>query len=172
MPPARSLWAPAVLCLAALGCDGGLAPVASCSPGFTGICGTVRFRGAVPESTDVVLVVAYQTFPQSSAELFTFYPRAPDSPPTLPYGDSIAAYALPVPPGSYAWVLAVWKKLGTLTPATAESLLAESGFYRNPADTALPGSVVVPAGGARDAVDFTVDFDHRHPVSFWFPPAR
>lgn len=165
----RALRALAVVVVAALACDGGLTPIAGCGSGFVGICGTLRIRGAVPESTDAVFVVAYQTFPESAGDLFTFYPRDLSQLPYLPFADSVAGYALPVPPGTYAWVLAVWKKLGTITPANAESLLAEAGFYRDPADTGLPGAVVVPPDGARNAVDFLVDFDQRHPVSYWFP---
>ena len=54
----------------------------------------------------------------------------------------------------------------------AEALLRESGFYRDPADTSRAGVVTVAAGGTRDSVDFIVDFDARHPISYWFPPQR
>jgi hypothetical protein len=154
-------------------CDAGLQPTAAptaCPPGFVGVCGTVRLQGAIPESTDVVYVVAYATFPQSRADLFTFQPAAPATPPTLPLGDTTATYILPLPPGRYEWIVAVWKKVGILTPTSADSLLMESGYYRDPADTTLPGAVVV--SGAVDSVDFVVDFDNRHPVAYWFPAVR
>ncbi len=169
-PHTASRAAPAILTAVALAvpaCDGGLAPTpvsGNCPPGFIGICGAVTLRGAVPESTDVVYLVAYETFPTSTAELFTFQPPVP---PTLPLGGAQAFYALPVPPGRYEWVLAVWKKVGTLSPGNADSLLMETGFYRDPADTSRPGVVVVT--GATDSVDFVVDFDNRHSISFWFP---
>lgn len=160
--------------LLVLACDGGLEPepATACSAGVVGICGTVRFRGAIPESTDVVYVIAYPSFPQDQSDLFTFQPAAPATPPILALGDTIATYELRVPPGRYEWVLAVWKKIGVLNPATAEDLLRESGFYRDPADTSRAGVVTVAAGGTRDSVDFIVDFDNRHPISYWFPPQR
>ena len=157
----------------ALACDGGLAPVAEsggCPPGFTGACGTVVFRGAVPESTQVVYVVAFANFPQTQTDLLTFVPL---SPPVLDLpgapGDTIASYRLPLPAGHYEWILAVWKKIGTLTPQNADTLLREAGFYRDTTNPSLPGTVDV-AGGV-DSVDFVVDFTNMHPVSFYFPPA-
>ena len=156
--------------LALLGCDDGLTPESTCPVGFVGICGTVTFRGALPESTDVVYIVAYATFPTSPAELFTFQPL---SPPTLSLDSAARAnpqpYQLPLPDGNYAWVLAAWKKLGLLSLATADSLLREAGYYRNPADTTQPGGVVV-SGAGTNAIDFVVDFTNMHPVSFYFPP--
>jgi len=151
----------------AVACDGGLQPEAAptaCPANFTGICGAVTFRGAIPESTDVVYVVAYQTFPTSPADLFTF---SPPTPPTLPLDSTATFYTLPVPVGRYEWVLAVWKKVGTLTAGNADSLLMESGFYRDAADTSRPG--IVDVNGAIDSIDFVVDFDNRHSISFWFP---
>jgi hypothetical protein len=156
--------------LALLGCDDGLTPQPTCPVGFVGICGTVTLRGALPESTDVVYIVAYTTFPTSVAELFTFQPL---SPPRLSLDSAARAnpqpYQLPLPNGSYAWVLAAWKKLGVLSLATADSLLREAGYYRNPADTTQPGVVVVNGPGT-DSIDFVVDFTNMHPVSFYFPP--
>lgn len=158
----------AALVAAGLACNDGLAPIpapTSCPPGFVGICGTVTFRGAIPESTDVVYVVAYDTFPQGPDDLFDFVPLLP---PTLPLGGSATFYTLPVPEGRYEWVLAVWKKQGQLTISNADSLLREAGFFRDPADTTRAGVVAV-SGIGTDEIDFVVDFDMMHPVSYWFP---
>jgi len=156
--------------LALLGCDDGLTPQPTCPVGFVGVCGTVTFRGALPESTDVVYIVAYATFPTSTAELFTFQPL---SPPTLALDSAARAnpqrYQLQLPDGSYAWVLAAWKKQGTLSPANADNLLREAGYYRNPADPTQPGVVTV-SGTGTDSIDFVVDFTNMHPVSYYFPP--
>ncbi|HXF96610.1 MAG TPA: hypothetical protein VNI61_10985 [Gemmatimonadales bacterium] len=162
-------WLP--LLAALLACDGGLQPApepSACPPGFVGICGTVRFRGSVPDNTDDVYVVAYPSFPQSPDDLFTFRPAIP---PQLPLGDSIAFYLLPLEPGRYEWVLAVWKMAGTLTVETADSLLREAGFYRDPTDTTRPGVVGVPVGASADSIDFVVDFTNMRRVSDWFPGA-
>ena len=156
--------------LALLGCDDGLTPQPVCPAGFVGVCGTVTFRGALPESTDVVYVVAYATFPTSQADLFTFQPP---SPPILQLDSASRAtpqpYQLSLHAGTYQWVLAAWKKQGTFSPANADSLLREAGYYRNPADTTKPGVVVVSAAGT-DSISFVVDFTNMHPVSFYFPP--
>ena len=160
---------------AVLACDGGLEPApqpTTCPASFQGLCGTVVFRGALPESTDVVYVVAYATVPRSQADLFTFQPAIPpqlDLPDST--ADSLRFYTLPLPGGRYEWVLAVWKKQGSLTFANADSLLREAGYYRNPADTAQRGAVNVYGQGT-DSIDFVVDFTNLHPVSYYFPPAR
>ncbi|HEY6808713.1 MAG TPA: hypothetical protein VI160_07985 [Gemmatimonadales bacterium] len=165
----RRIVARTALALALLGCNEGLAPVpvpTSCPRGFVGICGHITFRGAVPDSTDVVYLVAYAAFPQSKNDLFTFLPVPP---PTLPLpGDSVIPYTLAVPNGVYHWVLAVWKKVGNLTIANADTLLRETGYYRDPADTTKPGVVIVNGVGT-DSINFVVDFAVMHPVSFYFP---
>jgi hypothetical protein len=157
---------------ALLACDGGLAPVpesGGCPPGFVGACGTVIFHGAVPESTQLVYVVAYASFPENQADLLTFTPLTP---PTLDLpgspADTVTTYRLPLPAGRYEWILAVWRKIGALTLDNADSLLREAGFYRDPANDTLPG--VVDIMGATDSIDFVVDFDNMHPVSYYFPP--
>jgi hypothetical protein len=156
---------------AALACDAGLEPEPICPRGLVGLCGTLHFRGAIPDSTAAVAVVAYATFPQSCNDLFTFKPLIP---PSVPYTDSVAAYSLPLPPGRYEWVLAVWRK--TYPPITFTladtAILREAGHFRNPADTTLPGAVTVPSGGFTGEVDFVVDFDNLRPVSYYFacPP--
>ncbi|MGH9260623.1 MAG: hypothetical protein ACRD08_12120 [Acidimicrobiales bacterium] len=152
----------------AAACDGGLEPEpipTSCPAGFVGVCGTIRFRGAIPDSTDNVFVIAYTTFPQTCNDLFTFRPLPP---PPVPYGDSTAFYTLPLPDGRYEWLLAVWKKVGMLTFSIADTaLLREAGHYRDPADTTQPGVVVV-SGTGRDSIDFAVNFDSMRTVSSYF----
>jgi hypothetical protein len=156
----------------ALGCNEGLRPVpapTSCPSGFVGICGTLRFRGTLPDSTEAVYLVAYQTFPQSRNDLFTFVPFPPQSVSTA---DSTYFYTLPVANGQYQWVVAVWKKIGAFTPdfSNADSLLRETGYYRDPADTTKPGVVVVNGVGT-DSIDIVVDFANMHPISYYFPLA-
>ena len=167
--PRKAYW----VALALLACDQGLAPVpesGGCPAGFVGACGTIVFRGAVPESTQVVYVVAYANFPENQTDLLTFSPLAP---PTVDLpgspSDTITTYRLPLPAGRYEWVLAVWKKIGVLTLENADSLLREAGFYRDSLNPAAPGTVDI--AGPTDSIDFVVDFDNMHPVSFYFPPA-
>lgn len=158
-----------------LGCNDGLQPTpvpTTCPSRFVGVCGNITFRGAVPDSTDALYLVSYATFPQSASDLFTFQPFPPATLPLPAAGDSVVHYTLPLPNGQYAWVIAVWKKVGTLNPAdtaSADSLLREAGYYRDPADTTKPGTVTVNAAGT-DHVDFVVDFGNMHTVSYFFPP--
>src|SRR5437870_5056657 len=158
----RSRVACAALVAAALACNEGLQP--NTCPG---ICGTVTFRGALPDSTQAVYVVAYHTFPHSRDSLFTFQPsvgllRA------LPLDGPPAFYALPIDTGRYEWVVAVWVKQG-FNLTNADSTLREAGYYRDPADTAQPGAVTV-AGGPADTINFIVGFAHMHPPCHYYNP--
>lgn len=147
-----------------LACDGGLQPEPICAPGLVGICGSLRFRGTIPDSTDNVFVAAYATFPQNCNDLI--FGRQPLIPGSVPYTDSIAAYSMAVPAGGYAWVLAIWKKVGTLTLTPADTaILRVAGYYREAADSSQPGSIVVPAGGSAGDVNFRVEFDSLRPAT-------
>ena len=150
--------------LAAPACDAGLAPEPICARTLVGVCGTLRFRGTVPDSTDNVFIAAYVSFPTTCQELIDN--RRPFLPGSVPYTDSVAAYSVPLDPGPYQWVLAVWKKIGTLTLSPADTaLLRVAGYYRDALDTTLAGVIAVPSGGSVGDVDFIVDFDHLRPAT-------
>lgn len=145
-------------------CGGGLEPEPICAPTLVGVCGTLRFRGPVPDSTDNVFIAAYATFPQTCNDLINN--RQPFIPGSVPYTDSVADYSVELSPGAYEWVLAVWKKIGTLTLSPADTtLLRVAGYFRDPADTTQPGAVTVPGGGAAGGIDFLVDFDNLRPAT-------
>ena len=158
---------PVALLGVALACNGGLEPTpAGCPSNFVGICGTVTYRGAVPESTDVIFTVAYSTFPKSTADLVNFKPYPP---PIIPAGGPPFRYQIALPAGRYEWVVAVWKKQGPpLSIQNADTLLRAAGFYRNPADTSKPGAVVVGTSSST-SIDFVIDFDHMRSVCDLFP---
>ena len=158
----------------AAACDAGLAPAeapTSCpkivfGEKFVGICGTVTFQGATPDSTDGVFIVAYPTFPTSRADLFNFKPPPPLQSLAQPFvGPQF--YTVQIPNGRYEWVVAVWKKLG---PVVEDNLRA-AGFYRDKADTSKAGVVIVNGIGT-DSIDFVIDFDNMHPVSYFFLAAK
>ena len=158
----RTLWIGAALVGGA--CSGGLQPEPICASTLVGACGTLRFQGAIPDSTDNVFIAAYANFPQNCNDLINN--RRPVIPGSVPYTDSVAAYSVPLDPGSYQWLVAVWKKVGTLTLSTADTaLLRVAGYYRNPADTTQAGVFTVPAGAAAGGLDFTVDFDNLRPAT-------
>jgi len=149
---------------AAMACDAGLEPEPVCARGLIGVCGTIRFSGTIPDSTDDVFVAAYATFPQTCNDLI--FNRQPFIPSSVPYTDSVVPYSVAVPPDRYEWVLAVWKKTGNLTLTNQDTtLLRVAGYYRDPADSTQPGAVTVPTGGAIGNVDFRVNFDSLRPAT-------
>jgi hypothetical protein len=158
----RSRVACAALVAAAFACNEGLQP--NTCPG---ICGTVTFRGAQPDSTQAVYVVAYHTFPHSRDSLFTFQPSVSRL-RALPLDGAPAFYALPVDTGRYEWVVAVWVKQG-FSLANADSTLREAGYYRDPADATRPGVVNVNAQQP-SSIDFAIDFGQMHPPCRYYDP--
>lgn len=145
-------------------CNSGLAPEPICAPSLVGLCGTLRFQGAVPANTENVFVAAYVNFPQTCTDLINN--RQPIIPGSVPFTDSVADYSIALSPGAYHWVLAVWKSPGalTLTPADTQYLRV-AGYYRNPADSTQPGIVIVPTGAAAGDVNFVVNFDSLKPAT-------
>jgi hypothetical protein len=161
--------AAAVLVLCALGCDAGLEPELPSTACPSGICGVVHFLGAVPESTDYVRVAVYQTVPDSLDQLLSF---AGFSDP-LPLGPDSAIYRCcitPLAPGTYAWVLVVWKQLGPLDATSAPALLRVAGSYFDPADTTRLGAVTVAAAGGTGSIDIVADFGKMRSLSDFVPP--
>ncbi|HEY3279696.1 MAG TPA: hypothetical protein VGJ83_04215 [Gemmatimonadales bacterium] len=162
-PAPRAAALVAVLTIA-LACDAGLEPEPICARGLVGVCGTIRFRGTIPDSTENVFVAAYATFPQTCNDLI--FNRQPFVPGSVPYTDTSAAYSVELAAGSYAWLVAAWKKLGPLhLDARDTAVLRVAGYYRDPADTSLPGVLSVTAGEAVGDVDIRVDFDSLRPAT-------
>jgi len=147
-----------------MACGRGLEPEPICAPTLVGLCGTLRFRGAVPFNTEDVFIAAYLTFPQTCTDLINN--RKPPIPGSVPFTDSIAAYSVALLPGVYHWVLAVWKKPGTLTLTPADTqYLRVAGYYRSRTDSTQPDSVAVPSGAAAGDIDFVVNFDSLRPAT-------
>jgi len=157
----RKVWL-VIVVLAA--CGRGLEPEPICAPSLVGLCGTLRFSGTIPDSTDNVFVAAYVNFPQTCDDLIQN--RRPVIPGSVPYTDSIAPYSVELTPGAYHWVVAVWKKTGTLTLTAADTaLLRVAGYYRDPADSTQPGMVTVLNGASAGDIDFRINFDSLRPAT-------
>jgi hypothetical protein len=157
----RTLW---FLIVVVAACGGGLEPEPICAPTLVGICGTLRFRGTIPDSTDAVFIAAYVTLPQTCNDLI--FNRQPLIPGSVPYTDSAAAYSVELNPGTYHWLVAVWKKLGQLTLSPADTaLLRVAGYYRDAADSTQRGLLTVPSGASLGDIDFVVNFDSLRPAT-------
>jgi hypothetical protein len=155
-----------ILLLAAVvaACGGGLEPEPICARSLIGLCGTVRFRGAVPANTENVFIAAYLAVPQTCTDLINN--RRPVVPKSVPFTDTAAAYGVALDPGAYHWVVAVWKKPGMLTLSPADTqYLRVAGYYRDPADSTQRGVVTVPSSSAVRNIDFVVNFDSLRPAT-------
>lgn len=145
-------------------CGDGLEPEPVCAPTLVGACGKLDFRGPIPDSTDNVFIAAFTTLPQTCTDLILN--RQPFIPSSVPYTGTSATYSVALPPGDYHWLLAVWKKIGSLQlNASDTTLLRVAGYYRDPADTTQRGVVTVPTGTFVTDIDFVVDFNHLRPAT-------
>jgi hypothetical protein len=145
---------PTFRCGAALGllwlaaCADGIEPVP-----FQGVSGTVRFVGAVPDSTEWVRLAAYRDLPGSALELLSFAAISD----TLPLGGDSASYVLGLDAGVYGWLPLIWKPAGLpLSPSTLRVL----GWYTGaqPFDRATP--FVVTADEETAEIDLVADFNN------------
>src|SRR5258708_27979472 len=151
----RKVWFVLVVLAA---CGRGLEPEPICAPDLVGLCGTLRLRGTVPDSTDAVFIAAYLTFPRTCNDLINN--RRPIVPGSVPYTDSAATYSVALDPGTYHWIVAVWKKLGTLTISPRDTaLLRVAGYYRNPVDSTQRGVVPISSGPAAGRLHLPLTFD-------------
>lgn len=157
--------AAAVGSVGAAGCDSGLEPIP-----FEGISGVVALRSAVPDSTDWLRLVVLREMPQSAQDFLdlarlTANLAAFTEP--LPLEAAEVPFYIQLAPGQYAWLLAVWKRLGPLDSTT----LREAGtYYGEGGPSAGPASFDVVAGRETARLDLIVDFDEMRSIDELFPP--
>ena len=115
------------------------------------IRGRVTFLGTWPDSTAEVRAAVYVEYPPSNffASLIAF------SDP-LPLGTPACEYTVSLRPGTYEWVIVVWRKEGAFWGP--ESLI---GTYYAGSDTTWPGAVTVVAGEELGGINITADFDRK-----------
>lgn len=121
------------------------------------ISGSVTFQGDWPENAEEVRVVVYQTYPPASFFLMSGY-----SDP-IPLGVSAHGYTVSLAPGTYEWVIVVWRPAGKFwgPDVFPEGYL---GMYTSPSDTTRPGQVVVQQAKVSAGINIAVDFAHMGEV--------
>ena len=112
--------------------------------------GTVRFEGTWPENTEFVRVAAFDIIPQTQQD----YYKVKGFTDPLPFGAAEAFYHLNLPPGTYRWIIVVWKAKGT-----SLFQMKHIGTYLDPQDPSRPGEVQVPPGGVVTGIDIVASFD-------------
>ena len=111
-----------------------------------GIAGTVDFPDPWPINTGEVRVIAYESYPPPSLLDIKGFSSS------LDIGSDREEYFIMVPPGTYEWVVVVWRGAG-------DSWIhaKDVGHYHVPPDT-TPAQVVVEYGNVTKGIDITVDF--------------
>lgn len=113
------------------------------------ISGEITFLGTWPDSVEEVRAAAYAKIPVTEAD---FYLIAGFSEP-LPLGVSSCGYTVLIGPGTYEWIIAVWRAKDSFW--NLESLI---GTYYAPGDTTQPGTVTVGCGQEVEGIDIVADF--------------
>lgn len=111
------------------------------------ITGTVTLAGAWPESTQEVRVAVYATYPPTNFFAIKGYSEP------FPLGASTYEYSVSLAPGTYQWVIVVWRAQGKFWGP--EGYL---GMYTATPDSTRPGEVAVVQGRALGGIDMAVDF--------------
>lgn len=154
----------AVGAAAAAACDGGLEPAP-----FVGIQGVATLQGTPPDQTHWLRLIVLRELPASAEEFdvpWVIKNLAAFTEP-LPLEAAAVPFHIPLPPGEYAWLLAVWKELGPLDATTVR----EAGTYYGPNDPADgPAAFQVAPGRETPDLDLTVNFDAMRSLDEIFPP--
>ena len=112
------------------------------------VAGRITYAGTWPGNTELLGIAAYATRPESVFDYFR--PAALNV--SLPSGVAVYDYRLATPPGTYEYVVVLWKARGT-------ALLAfqELGFHETQAGSGVPAPVTVALGDTVRGVDILVD---------------
>jgi hypothetical protein len=147
----------------------GLSPLESDSGGTTGIKGKIVFAGTWPDSTKEVRVAVLKSYPSrmsNSDSLMAFVlSNLVAFSDTLPRFVKECEYKLPLPAGSYAWVLVAWFPDIPLYLFGVKELGA---FYRMTGPQKTPSPVHVIPGVMMEGINISADLNNvKRPVPFF-----
>lgn len=113
------------------------------------IRGRIHYTSPWPTNTEFMAVAAFETRPRN---LLDFLNVAAIN-ISLPFNVEFFDYKLAIPPGTYRYVVVLWKAKGT-------SLLEfeELGFYETEPGSGMPAEVTVAKGDTARGIDVFVDF--------------
>jgi len=114
---------------------------------------TPLFRNEPPAIRVVVLVQKPATFLQYATSISAVSD-------TVPVGVSTHPYEVTVNPGTYGYIIVVWKKPGNAFDPNSWRIV---GVYTDPADSTKLGRVTVALGQKATGIDIRADFDHPRP---------
>jgi len=162
-----------ILCLYLAGCDGGLAPPPPAEFGFSG---TVYFApGSWPPTDSLVsiMIFASKIYPLDSATavsgLFSdppqifVYPSMSES--LRPFFTDSLSYVFPLRSGTYKYI-GVVQQISSDVLHSSIRVFRVVGFYKNPANLAQPGNVIVNDTSQVKDINIQVDFRNPPPQPF------
>jgi hypothetical protein len=160
-----------ILCLLLTACDGGLAPPPPMELGFSG---TVYFTpGSWPPLDSLVSlkIFASQIDQLDSAKVFSglfsnpptifLYPSISES--LQPFNVDSIAYSFPLRSGTYKYVGVIQQTNSVLTSIRVFRVV---GFYKDPTNLSLPGTVEVNESAQVKGINIDVDFRNPPPQPF------
>ena len=113
------------------------------------LSGTITYAGPWPGNTELIGVAAYENRPVNLIDFFSVASLNI----SLPLHVDAHDYRLAVPPGTYRYVVVLWKARGTSIFA-----FRELGFFAVQPGSGMPGEVTVAQGDTARSVDIQVDF--------------
>lgn len=114
------------------------------------IRGRINYQGAWPENTELMAIAGYEQRPLSILEFITDLVVINIG---LPLEVDSFDYKLAVPPGTYGYLVVLWKARGT-----SFIEFEELGFHETERGSGIPGLVTVAQDDTVRGVDIFVDF--------------
>ena len=112
------------------------------------IRGRIEYSGTWPDNTELMGIAAYAEQPQNLLEFFNVAALNISLPPKVDYFD----YRLAVAPGTYQYIVVLWKARGTSAFA-----FVELGSHETAPGSGIPAAVTAAKGDTVRGVDIFVD---------------
>ncbi|MFQ5824116.1 MAG: hypothetical protein ACE5JB_08695 [bacterium] len=113
------------------------------------IRGRITYSGRWPDNTEIMGIAAFKQRPQNLIEFLNVSAINISLPFNVPHFD----YKLAIPPGTYGYIVLLWKAKGT-----DFTDFEEIGFYETEPGSAIPGEVTVAKGDTVHGIDILIDF--------------
>jgi len=151
-----------IICIVFIGCDRGLEP----SKPKLGFAGTIYAMSSWPQQDSIIrlLLFASQIYPLDSTSVYNglmklpqrifLYPSINES---LPLGFDSISYSFPLEAGIYNYV-GVVQQIDTDFVNKGIRVFRVVGFYKNPENDTLPGTVIVNEYEQIKGINIYIDF--------------
>jgi len=160
------------LCLLFVSCDGGLEPPPPVEPGLSGSILFTQSTWPPADSLTSIMLVASKIYPLDSAMVFSglfsnppsifLYPEIGKS---LPFFVDSISFVFPLHSGTYKYI-GVIQQVSSDILTRGIRVFKVVGFYKDPNNLSLPGSVIINENSQTTGIHIQVDFRNPPPQPF------